>query len=183
VRACGSTAVERDDADDVLSETVERCRRIAPDVDLVAGVVEDHAVRALASRSADASLVVVGASATGPFAALLGSVGSALAGRVGVPVVIVRGEHGRDVGSDWPVLAAVRSAHEVDDVMQHACAPARRDGRPLAVVHALQPGPAAPMVLGVDRQWMDRRSWLSQAVRRWRNRSSSWPRCAEGSRT
>lgn len=158
LRACGSSADGATTALTLLAEATRRCRQEAPDVPLRQLVTPGSAVDALVR--CDADLVVVGAPDARRLDLVRGTVGARVAACRRTPVVVVRGDHGRDEASDWPVLAAVRVhptaaddstagpglGDDAEAVLALAAAAAHREGRPLVVLNAHQDlPPAAPV--------------------------------------
>ncbi|MFP5345931.1 MAG: universal stress protein [Actinomycetes bacterium] len=171
VRTCGPASAERAEAQELLYAVKGWCDRIGSEVEVTTEVAEDGVVPALTTLSSGSSLVVVGTADSWGRDLAFGSVGAGVAAGSRCPVVVVRGDHGREQADDWPVLAAVRSPAEAGPVLEYAAETANGESRPLVVVHAFQTGPGIPLLgTTVDRQRLDRHAWLSRAVAPWQQR-------------
>lgn len=88
-------AALRQAADHLMENTVEKARKLAPDVVIDAAVVDGDPVTVLLAEADSAALLVLGSrrlAAIGSF--LLGSVATAVAARASCPVVVLRGPDG-----------------------------------------------------------------------------------------
>ena len=164
----------------------EAAERRAPLV--VVRVLKDDPGAVLAKLSREAALVVVGGPCGGPDVWST-SLGTRLAEESRAPVVVVRGDHGREQERDWPVVVALADTEEADSLLAFAFGTAARQRRPLVVVHAMNGGtgvrPALPLpatvaylVPGRGRADQERAVWharLSAALRTWSQRYPEVP--------
>jgi hypothetical protein len=164
----------------------EATERQAPLV--VVRVLRDDPGAVLAKLSREAALVVVGGPCGGTDVWST-SVGTRLAEETRAPVVVVRGDHGREQERDWPVVVALADVDEADTLLAFAFGTAARQGRPLVVVHAMTggtgvrtllplPATVAYLVPGRGRADHERAVWharVSAAVRAWSERHPDVP--------
>ncbi len=86
-----------------MSAAVAWCRQMAPEIDIHGEVLTGGAIELLTKLSAEASMLVLGASGqTASPQVLLGSSASELTRRVTVPIAVIR-----DVADDSPAKAVV----------------------------------------------------------------------------
>jgi nucleotide-binding universal stress UspA family protein len=118
----------------ILAEAVIRAVKARPGLQVTSELAFDAPARALRSQGRRAGEIVVGHRGLGGFAGmLLGSTGLRVAGRVPVPVIVVRGETG---DRRREVLAGVDLSETSADVLRYAFdAAALRDAW-VRVVHA-----------------------------------------------
>ncbi|MER7580152.1 universal stress protein [Kitasatospora sp. NPDC097691] len=134
-----SSFAEPDDLPDVvrrtLAEAAEDVRGRHPELALQTDAVLDAPVDGLVAAAAEAELLVLGSRGRGGFSGLLlGSVGMAVAGRSGVPVVVVRDAHegARDTGE---VVVGVDAHGAEEEVLDFAFRAAALRGARLRAVH------------------------------------------------
>ncbi|WP_430786271.1 universal stress protein [Actinoplanes sp. G11-F43] len=124
---------DTDDAvGEMLGQALETASATHPGVRLCTRVEHGTAAVALAQRSAEASLVVVGGPRHSPVRALLGSTSASVGAHARCPVVVVRGEP-RDTA---PVVAGVDDSPAAGLVLGFAFEQAAMRGVPLRAVHA-----------------------------------------------
>ena len=128
-------------AEAVSRETVEagvaRARKTTTEVTGISEV--GGAARTLTHASESASLLVVGTRGHGHVAGgLLGSVAFAVTSHSSCPVVVVRGESGRELGSDWPIMVAVDGSVTSDAAVEFAAGIAASSGAALHLVSVWQ---------------------------------------------
>ncbi len=112
----------------------EAAERQAPLV--VVRVLRDDPGAVLSKLSRQAAMVVVGGPGGGADVWAT-PVGTRLVEETTAPVVVVRGDHGREQERDWPVVVAVADTEEADGLLAFAFGTAARQRRPLVVVHAM----------------------------------------------
>ncbi|GAA3222943.1 universal stress protein [Nonomuraea helvata] len=118
----------------VLEAAADSARAVSADVEVSTELAEGNVVDVLIRQSASADSLVLGGRGSGGFAELvLGSVGLAVAGHAGGPVVIVRGpaaaEHGR-------IVVGEDGSESAREAMAYAVEQARARHAQLLVVHA-----------------------------------------------
>jgi nucleotide-binding universal stress UspA family protein len=124
----------REQAAAVVATAVADARGVQPGVDAHGVTVLGMATDALLTEAKTAALLVVGSHGRGALAAaLLGSVGLAVATYATSPVVVVRGRAHTAIG---PVVAAVGDTTSGDGVLETAFDEAYRRGCGLVVVRA-----------------------------------------------
>jgi hypothetical protein len=155
---------------------------------VVVRVLRDDPGLALGKLSREAALVVVGGPCPGPDVWST-SVGTRLAEETRAPLVVVRGDHGREQERDWPVVVALADTDEADSLLAFAFGTAARQRRPLVVVHAMNggtgvrpvlplPAAVAYLVPGRGRADHERAVWharMSAALRTWSARYPDVP--------
>jgi hypothetical protein len=155
---------------------------------VVVRVLRDDPGAVLAKLSHEAALVVVGGPCGGPDVWST-SVGTRLAEETRAPVVVVRGDHGREQERDWPVMVALADTDEADSLLAFAFGTAARQRRPLVVVHAMTssagvrallplPASVAYLVPGRGRADHERAVWharMSAVVQTWSERYPDVP--------
>lgn len=134
-----SSFAEPDDLPDVvqrtLAEAAEDVRGRHPELAVQTDAVLDAPVDGLVAAAADAELLVLGSRGRGGFTGLLlGSVSMAVAGRSGVPVVVVRDSHegAQDTGE---VVVGVDAHGTEEEVLDFAFRAAALRGARLRAVH------------------------------------------------
>ncbi len=125
---------------DLLTELVDEARLANPGLDVTQETVMSGAAAALVGASYDAALTVVGCRGLGGFKGLLlGSVSAQLATHAHGPVVVVRGDPGRIVRADAPVVLGVDVFEPVETAVEFAFDEAARSGAPIVAYHAWVP--------------------------------------------
>ncbi|WP_433519330.1 universal stress protein [Nonomuraea sp. CA-143628] len=120
----------------ILREALALARERQPDVEVMTRDVEGAPAEVLREQAREASEIVLGSRGLGGFAgALLGSVSTHVAGQVGCPVVVVRGDH-RPVRGE--VVVGVDDSPACEAALAYAFRQAELRGAALRVVHAWQ---------------------------------------------
>ncbi|MFF4255195.1 universal stress protein [Streptomyces sp. NPDC001663] len=123
-----------DEAGPVLASAASRIRARHPGLPVVTAAAEGGAVEALLRESDGAVLTVVGNRGLGGITGLLfGSVSLRLAGHTHGPLLVVRGDHRCDEGSE--VLLGLGGDTDAD-AAAYAFQEAERRGAPLRVLHS-----------------------------------------------
>ncbi|ETK32848.1 universal stress protein [Microbispora sp. ATCC PTA-5024] len=134
----------------ILDTAARTARDRRPGVDVTEEVVEGHPAQVLRAQAADSALVVIGSRGLGGFTGmLLGSVGGHIAGRLPVPLVVVRPV---PPGAPAEVVVGDDGSAGCETAVAYALEEARLLGCPARVVHAWQPPPQiyAPPGVGFD---------------------------------
>lgn len=128
-------------SDEVLAQARDAALDVAPDLDVSVESVPGDAVPRLRAHGTGSALLVVGSRGLGGFSGLLvGSVAVGLAGHVGCPVIVVRGEP-----NDGPVVVGVDGSPLSEAAIGFAFEEAAARGAELVAVHAWhEPRFAAP---------------------------------------
>lgn len=128
-------------SDEVLARAREAALDVAPDLDISVESLPGDAVPRLRAHGGRSALLVVGSRGLGGFSGLLvGSVAVGLAGHVGCPVIVVRGEP-----KDGPVVVGVDGSPLSEAAIGFAFEEAAARGADLVAVHAWhEPAFAAP---------------------------------------
>ncbi|WP_433795329.1 universal stress protein [Actinoplanes sp. CA-252034] len=167
------------DTDDAVGEMLGRALETAgathPCVRLRTRVEHGAAAVALAQRSAEAALVVVGGPRHSPVRALLGSTGASVSAHARCPVVVVRGEP-RDTD---PVVVGVGESPAAATVLGFAFAQAAVRGVPVRAVHGWPP-PGGDLLCDANLSAVAaERRRLEAVVECWRARFPQVPVSAE----
>lgn len=151
----------------VLAEAIARAVKASPGLPVTSELAFDSPVRALCSQGRRADEIVVGHRGLGGFTGmLLGSTGLRVAGRVPVPVIVVRGDPGPRRSE---VLVGVDLSESSAEVLRYAFdAAAIRDAW-VRVVHAWQVPAMLPSVSVCEAEAVTR-DRLADAVAPWRAR-------------
>lgn len=125
-------------AQQVVEAVAERARDRVPDLGIVRSPTDEPAVDALVRASRDAILTVVGTRGHGGFAGLLlGSVSLRLAAHCASPLMVVRGEGGKEQPESGPRDALVALKSEAGaEALRFGFEEAVRRGTGLRVLHA-----------------------------------------------
>ncbi|MEU9020361.1 universal stress protein [Actinomadura sp. NPDC048394] len=144
--------------------------RRRPELKVEADLIRDGSASAVLKRcAAGAAEVVIGHRGRGGFAELLlGSTALHLAGRLPVPLTIVRGQDVEPVGE---VIVGLDLLEDPAPQLDHAFAAAKARGARLRALHAWRPAPLA-VEAGVDLQTAANtlRSHLAAALAPWQDR-------------
>lgn len=124
------------DAEVVLDRARRRLAALGFDLDVQTVCRRADPVELLTAMSQAASLVVVGGPEAAGRDAVVDTTAVRLAATTAAPLAVVRGDHGRDLPADWPVLAALAEPAGGDPVLRVAFEAADREHRPLVAVHA-----------------------------------------------
>ncbi|SDT44884.1 universal stress protein [Actinoplanes derwentensis] len=168
------------DTDDAVGEMLGRALEAAgashPGVRLCTRVEHGTAAVALAQRSADAALVVVGGPRHSMMRALLGSTSASVSAHARCPVVVVRGEP-RDTD---PVVAGVDDSPASGLVLGFAFEQAAMRGVPLRAVHAWPVPAGRDLLCDVNLAAVAaERDRLRSVVDSWRRRFPQTPVTSE----
>jgi nucleotide-binding universal stress UspA family protein len=165
-------------AEDLLARVVRRTAALAPGVPVQGAAVEGLPALVLRAESELAEVVVLGSRhlhALG--SAVLGSVGTGLAGRAGCPLVVVRGPAGYPA-EGARVVAGVDGSEASEAVLGYAFDHACRYGVRLTAVLCWHPHPVSPA------HWLSQaaagarehaNAWLSEALAGWREKYPDVP--------
>lgn len=127
----------RDSAEEILEQTAKLIRHQYPDIRIEHQVLTGPADVALVEFSDKARLIVVGANNAGPLGArLLGSTATYVANNATCPVVAWRGELGRPLPLDLPVVVGVDGSELSGSAVAHAFEFASLFGVNVVAVHA-----------------------------------------------
>ncbi|MEV7770091.1 universal stress protein [Kitasatospora sp. NPDC086791] len=134
-----SAYAEPDDLPDavqrILAAAAEDVRGLHPELAVRTDAVLDAPVDGLVAAAADAELLVLGSRGRGGFTGLLlGSVSMAVAGRIGLPVVVVRDAHEGAQGAA-EVVVGVDAHDPEDEVLDFAFHEAVLRGARVRAVH------------------------------------------------
>ncbi|MEV0970841.1 universal stress protein [Microtetraspora glauca] len=120
----------------ILDEAERIAWRGRPDIEVSVALLDGSPEHVLVAEAAQASELVVGSRGRGGFAGmLLGSVSSYVAGRVAVPVVVVRPDH---TPARVEVVVGIDESGECDSALGYAFEQARLLDCPLRAVHGWQ---------------------------------------------
>ena len=168
------------DTDDAVGEMLTRAVEAAadshPGVRLHTRVEHGTAAVALAQRSAEAALVVVGGPRQSAMRALLGSTSASVGAHAHCPVVVVRGER-RDRD---PVVAGVDDSPAAGLVLGFAFEQAALRGVPVRAVHGWTPPPGRELLCDANLCAVEaERQRLRAVVDCWRRRFPQVPVTSE----
>ncbi|MCW2873417.1 universal stress protein [Actinacidiphila oryziradicis] len=178
-----------DEAEPVLASALSRVRDRYPGLTVTTAPVAADPAQALAFRSRDAALTVVGTrgrwgsprafSYGGGFAGLLlGSVSVRLAAHTHGPLLVVRGEPATGPGG---VLLGIESDADID-AAAYAFEEAARRGAPLRILHAWTYHRGTPAGLAAGSTTACRTTSHCTPGPRRRCPATSWPRCGRSTR-
>ncbi|MGW3043993.1 universal stress protein [Kitasatospora sp. NPDC001159] len=130
-----------------LADTAERIRRAHPGLSIETAEVGDDPADALVAAAKGQELLVLGSRGLGGFAGLLvGSVGLAVAARVGIPLVLVRADGSTAPRGKGPahreIVVGVDARHPSDAVLDFAFTEAARRRVRLRAAHGWDLVPA-----------------------------------------
>jgi nucleotide-binding universal stress UspA family protein len=124
-----------EDTQRIVEDVAERCRQIAPDVEVIATIAQEPPIPALLAAADASELLVVGCRGLRPtVAAVLGSVSTAVVAHATCPVVVVRSV--RQAGPEARVVVGIDGSDRDDITLQYAFDEASRSGAPLVIFHA-----------------------------------------------
>lgn len=154
-------------AGQLITDTANRARQIAPQVEVSTGLYNGDPVDVLLRESEQASTMVLGSRGLGALgSAVLGSVSSAVAARAACPVIVMRGPAAL---ADRPqVVAGVQLGAASDPVLGYAFDYASRHRQPLHAVLCWHLDVLAEMMWRPYPPAPERaQAWLSEALAGW----------------
>ncbi len=127
----------RDAADEILGRTAKLITHQYPSLELKHRILTGPADLALVAASESARMVIVGANNAGAFGSrILGSTAAYVASNAACPVVAWRGDLGRPLAVDLPVVVGVDGSSLSESAVAHAFEYASLFGVTVVAVHA-----------------------------------------------
>lgn len=161
---------------DSLQQAAEQARQAAPGVEVSTELVTAPCVELLATRSAGASLLVVGSRGLGGVSGLLlGSVAVGLVSHAHCPVVIVRGEENDPAAADpnAPVVVGIDGSPMSSAALAYAYEYAATHAVPLVAVHAWAVGSFDPTIaplVDIEEMRQDAERLAAENLAGWREK-------------
>jgi nucleotide-binding universal stress UspA family protein len=138
--AAGWPAAFVDDAAKIAAQGADRARKHVTGIDVSSLTEITSATLSLVQASKSAELVVVGTNGRGALpGVLLGSVAFAVTAHAYGPVVVVRGDSGRQTGPSQPVVVGFDNSPGSSAAVRYAADVAAQTGAPLKVITAYRP--------------------------------------------
>jgi nucleotide-binding universal stress UspA family protein len=155
----------------VVDRAMARARVQCPGLEVTGAVADALPQAALVERSAQAALLVVGSRRMGRLgAALLGSVGSAVAAHAACPAVVLRGPAG-EPAEGAGVVVGIDARQDCETILAFALEHADRHGLPLRAIMCWHPDPLAVMKWRPEQPPpAEAQAWLAESVAGWREK-------------